>query len=155
MGTRARIAVKHPVTGTFASIYTHWDGYPSHHGPILLQHYTTYDKVCALMALGSLSVLGASIGQKHDFDRRGDFDDCTAYGRDRGEEDTEAMTSDTLQELNALTQDCGGEYLYLFQDGAWYVAEGGIAFFGMPADKLPGDLKPLSDVVAAEAAQEE
>lgn len=160
MGTRARIAVKHPTNGTFASIYTHWDGYPSHHGPILLKHYDTFEKVCELMALGDLSVLGERIGVKHDFntsyqqrkDELGDI--CVSYGRDRGEEGIEAVVSDSLDSLKELTQDCGGEYLYLFDNGVWYCAEGGVGFFGMPASEAPGELLKLADVVAEEARQE-
>lgn len=150
MGTRARIAVKHPTLGTYASIYTHWDGYPSHHGPRLLEHFNTFEKVCELMALGDLSSLGRQIGQKHDFDTHGNEhrDWCCAYGRDRGETGIEAVTSNTLEDLKALTQECGGEYLYLFDNGTWYVAEGGVGFFGMPSSAAPGDMRKLEDAVA-------
>lgn len=157
MGTRARIAVKHPENGTFASIYTHWDGYPSHHGPVLLEAYPTYDEVCALMALGSLSTLGRRLGEKHDFDmhykeREAKFGAsvCVSYGRDRGEKDTEAQTCDTLDELKELTEQAGGEWLYLFDNGTWYCAEGGVGFFGMPTGVTPGELEKLTDVVAKE-----
>jgi hypothetical protein len=156
MGTRARIAVKHPTNGTYASIYTHWDGYPSHHGPRLLKGYTTSEKVCELMALGDLSTLGEEVGVKHDFDtslqlRQDELGDiCVAYGRDRGEDGIEAVISDSLDALKELTQECGGEYLYLFDNGVWYCAEGGIGFFGMPASEAPGEMRKLADVVAEE-----
>jgi hypothetical protein len=39
MSTRARIAIEND-DGSFTSIYTHWDGYVGHHGPILLNHYS-------------------------------------------------------------------------------------------------------------------
>jgi hypothetical protein len=153
MGTRARVAIEND-DHSYTSIYTHWDGYPSHHGPILLGHYNTADKVRELLALGDLSSLGEKIGRKHDFDARDEEADglsvCTAYGRDRGETGVSARQSLSIGELSKLTQDTGGEYLYLFKDGAWYVAEGGVAFFGMPADKEPGALQPLQDVVKKE-----
>ena len=38
MSTRARIGIVRP-NGSILSIYTHSDGYISHHGPILLEHY--------------------------------------------------------------------------------------------------------------------
>lgn len=130
MGTRARIAVANP-DGTFNSIYTHWDGYPSHHGPILLEHYNTVDAVRELIALGDLSSLDTTI------------ETCSAYGRDRGETDVGAVTSNDIDKLRQLTQDCGGEYLYLF-DGSWSVAEGGVAMFGLPASEAPAGFQPLS-----------
>lgn len=153
MGTRARIAVKHPINGTYASIYTHWDGYPSHHGPILLEHYSNVEAVFNLMALGDLSSLGRSIGTKHNFDRAPEGE-CNSYSRDRGEPGTEAIESATLAELKALTQDCGGEYLYLFDDGIWYVAEGGVGFFGAPASEPPAELRPLAEAVAEEKQED-
>ena len=56
MATRSRIAIENQ-DGTVLSIYCHWDGYPSHHGPILLENYTTQEKVESLIALGSISSL--------------------------------------------------------------------------------------------------
>ena len=47
MGTRARIGRINP-SGSITSIYTHWDGYPSHHLPILTQYYATAYRVAAL-----------------------------------------------------------------------------------------------------------
>lgn len=149
MGTRARIAMQMP-SGAFRSIYTHWDGYPSHHGAILQEHYTDPKKVWELLSLGDLSVLGAEIGEKHGFDAIVD-NVCTAYGRDRGEKDTHPRISKTLEALNKLTQECGGEFLYVFKDGEWFVAEGGIGFFGMPASEAPGELRKVSEVLAEAA----
>lgn len=151
MGTRSRIAMQQS-DGTFLSIYCHWDGYLSHNGAILHEHYQDPDKVKALIDLGSLSSLRPEIGVKHDFDKRSD-DQCTFYGRDRGEKDCEAVSSETLFDLKELTQETGGEYLYLFRKGVWEVAEGGIAFFGMPADEAPQELKLLSDALAEEESQ--
>jgi hypothetical protein len=151
MGTRARIAMKNE-DGSYTSIYTHWDGYPSHHGPKLL-HYDTQEKVAALVGLGDLSSLGSTIGVKHPFDG-GDDDVCTAYGRDRGEKDVDAAKSASLEELKKLTQESGGEFLYVFDGGVWYCGVGGIAFFGNPADKEPGELHTLKEVMAKEAEED-
>lgn len=151
MGTRARVAVKNE-DGRYTSIYTHWDGYPSHHGPILLNGYVTEDKVRKLMALGDLSSLGESIGEKHPFD--GPHDGvCNAYGRDRGEDGVGAKHSANLPELLALTKDCGGEWLYVFDGGRWLAAGGAYSAFGMPANKEVGPLRPLQEVMA-EAAED-
>lgn len=145
MGTRARIAIQQP-NGSYESIYTHWDGYPGHHGRILQAHYQDAKKVRALIALGDLSVLAAEIGGKHDFDVSPEGE-CNAYGRDRGEEGCRPRVSSDLEKLSAMTQDCGGEYLYVFKDGQWFVAEGGISFFGNPANKAPGALRLVSEVL--------
>lgn len=141
MGTRARVAVQQ-ADGKFRSIYTHWDGYPSHHGPLLLAGYNTIEQANALMDLGDISSLDATI------------ETCCAYARDRGETDVAAEVSATLSELSKLTQESGGEYLYLFRDGQWFCAKGGVAFFGNPASKEPGTLLPLVEVLKAEEAAE-
>ena len=141
MGTRSRIAIRNDQT--FDSIYCHWDGYPSHVGRILRDHYDTEEKVRALIALGDISSLGEKIGKKHDFEDRTHRDWTTAYGRDRGETDVEAKHSADLDALMLLTQDTGGEWLYVFTGHGWQCAEGGIAFFGMPADKPPEGLESI------------
>lgn len=89
MSTRSTIGILEP-NGSVTYIYCHRDGYVSHHGPILRDHYTTEEKVRALIALGDISTLGEALGEKHDFDQRPNGV-CTAYGRDRGEPDTEAV----------------------------------------------------------------
>lgn len=147
MGTRSRIAIEND-DGSFTSIYCHWDGYPAHQGTLLRDHYTDRGRVRELMALGDLSSLGHRIGTKHSFDNA-PKDTCNAYGRDRGETGIEARASANLDELGALTKECGGEWLYVFgQDGKWRVAEGGVAYFGMPASKAPGALRNLVEYLA-------
>lgn len=102
MGTRSMIGRLND-DGTVAAIYCHWDGYISNNGVILHEHYQDAAKVDQLIALGDISSLGEEIGEKHDFGWRGklimanvdvDADPrskmCDAYGRDRGEEGTEA-----------------------------------------------------------------
>lgn len=145
MGTRSRIAVAN-ADGTFTSIYCHWDGYPEHNGRILHEHYGDEAKVQSLMALGNLSSLGPSLGEKHDFDADGTEDVCTAYGRDRGEQATGAATSADLAALKSLTKECGGEFLYVF-DGTWKCAAGGLSAFGMPALRPPAALEDLGQVL--------
>jgi len=121
-----------------AHAYCHWDGYPSHHGPILVENYNSREKAQALIDLGDLSSLGASVGVKHDFDGPPDHSMCLAYGRDRGEKGVEKKSASSLVALAKHAQDCDGEYLYVFgKDGVWRYAPGGVAFFGMPANKAP------------------
>jgi hypothetical protein len=147
MGTRARIAIEN-ADGSFTSIYTHWDGYVGHHGPILFNHYSKTPLVRKLIALGDLSVLGPRIGRKHKFNSDPEGTVCTAYGRDRGETECAAVTSPDLAALGALTQETGGEWLYVWRlDRKWYAAKGGAAAFGW-ASQAPGPLRPLTDWLA-------
>jgi len=104
MGTRSDI-IAQLSNGKWKRIYCHWDGYLSHNGKILFDHYTDQKHVDALMALGNLSSLRESVGVKHPFDappmckpgstawednpaytrfkkKYGNM--CTAYIRDRG-----------------------------------------------------------------------
>mgnify|MGYP003340256502 CR=1 FL=1 len=66
MATRSYIGLRN-TDGTVDYIYCHYDGYPRGVGETLTKHYTTYDKVKALIALGDLSALGNEIGEKQDF----------------------------------------------------------------------------------------
>ncbi len=118
MGTRANIGIQYG-DGNVRYIYTHWDGYPSHHGPILEGVYNTPEKIEELLDLGDLSSLGREIGVKHDFQDTS-FTVCTVYGRDRGEVKSEAQT---LSPDQVYPDDVFGtnDYAYLFKDGAWYV----------------------------------
>lgn len=106
MGSRSNIGILEP-NGSVTYIYCHWDGYVSHHGPILRDHYTTERKVRALIALGSISSLGAELGEKHAFD--GPHDGvCNVYGRDRGESDVDAVSGT----VEAFYSDHGRAYLF-------------------------------------------
>lgn len=113
MSTNARIGIERPESNSVESIYTHWDGYPEHHGILLLDCWNTREAVESLIALGNLSVLGKEVGQKHDFDAP--YDDpvsgswCLAYGRDRGEVDVSSITHPHDE-----WPDYGQEYEYLY-----------------------------------------
>lgn len=118
MGTRSRIAIENK-DGTIESIYCHWDGYPSNNGKILKEHYTTEEKIRELINLGDLSSLGPEIGEQHPFDSRDDTV-CTAYGRDRGEDEVDKVVSFDVAALSKI--DDGAVYQYLYtKDGKWEV----------------------------------
>jgi hypothetical protein len=117
MATRARIGIANS-DGSVTSIYAHWDGYPEHHAPILLQHYAEEESVRALIELGDVSVLGESIGEKCDFDNGPPSGQCLAYGRDRGEEDVAARNHASND-----WPDSGQDYEYIWRVGTWYVRE--------------------------------
>lgn len=121
MGTRSNIGILEP-NGSVTYIYCHWDGYVSHHGPILRDHYATVEKVRALIALGSISVLGEELGEKHDFD--GPHDGvCNVYGRDRGEVDTDAING-TVESFHS---EHGLAYLFDPTTLSWTYYSGGKA----------------------------
>lgn len=94
--------------GTIRFIYCHWDGYPEYNGKLLFEHYNTPESVEALLALGDLSSLDKDLAS------------CEAYGRDRGEMDTEAQTIDKDELINAA-EITGAEYAYIFEGGVWFV----------------------------------
>lgn len=129
--------------GTVSFVYCHSDGYLSHNGAILNEHYQDSEKVDQLLALGDLSVLGSVIGEKHDFGwyaklgAEYTFDESLwsdevkatyaklrsytrAYHRDRGEPLNlqVAASEDEFWQINQ-----GTEYWYLFKGRQWFVKE--------------------------------
>jgi len=128
MGTRSRIGVMHG--DKCKSIYCHWDGYLSHNGAILQEHYDSA-KANHLVALGDLSSLRPNIGEKHAFSpfdinmSREEYDSqygdmCLFYGRDREEKGTEFAVDHTFDQFLERVDGCGAEYYYIMQDGVWY-----------------------------------
>lgn len=115
MSTRSNIGKLNP-DGTVTRIYCHFDGYLSHNGYTLVEHYQDEAKVDQLLALGDLSTLSDEIGEKQDFDNRSTHNDkwCLAYGRDRGESGTEA---DTIPYEKYDARDV--DYIYLFTKDGW------------------------------------
>jgi len=113
MATRSHIG-KRNLDGTVDYIYCHNDGYPSYNGRILIEHYTTVDKVKELLALGDLSSLGENIGSKHDW-RNPPEKECNAYGRDRGEKRAGARN----KLFQDLLNDDNVDYVYVFDGDYW------------------------------------
>lgn len=120
MSTRSAIIVK---TGDkeYKAIYCHWDGYPSHVGRILHEHYNTQEKAEALIALGDISALYENIappeGKTHDFDHPCEHV-TIAYGRDRGETGIEAKVGHNVKWAK---HSIDHEWFYVFKDGQWFV----------------------------------
>lgn len=122
MATRSTIAARKDADGRIISIYCHWDGYPAGVGATLQEHYTTWDKVDSLMALGDLSVLGAEIGIQKNFDNDTLDGECLAYGRDRGEQGVEAKVHETYIDYINYRTEQGCEYAYLWNGVNWETA---------------------------------
>lgn len=104
------------------SVYCHNDGYLQYTGLILLEEYSSEEKVEKLVSLGDLSSLGESIEPNpervHTFDERQE-DVCVFYHRDRGEdwEYVKTLECKTIEEVYERNKQ---EYNYLFKDGKWY-----------------------------------
>lgn len=120
MGTRAFIGYLEGEDNV-KFIYTHWDGYPSHHGPILLENYNTLEKVKELVDLGGISILGPKIGRKHKFPECGERtlpqheDWCLVYHRDRGED--LQINECKLGQFDFRNEQLSwGAYFYLFRE---------------------------------------
>lgn len=147
MGTRSTIGVLN-TDGSVTAVYCHWDGYPEHNGKILMENYTTEEKVRELIGLGSISSLGSKIGEQHPFSKfelkqeAPDFDELMAmyaksesegwttfYGRDRGESDVRANTYDNVEQF---VSEFGEEYNYLFINGTWFVNDHGATLGDTP-----------------------
>jgi hypothetical protein len=123
MATRSRIAIEDQ-TGKVRSIYCHWDGYPSHHGPILLEHYTTQEKVESLIALGSISSLAPETeipeGVTHNFGNATEGI-VVAYHRDRGEK----LSIEYHGSVKDFVKSDVEEYGYIFTAaGEWLFVDG-------------------------------
>ena len=123
MATRSTIALEF-ADGTVGQVYCHWDGYLEHNGAILLKHYSDPFKVRELIDLGDVSSLHANIGEKHDFDdRRAGDEQCTFYGRDRGETGVSARYFKDFADYEKNHQYEEYEYILRQVDGkaVWFV----------------------------------
>lgn len=119
MSTRSLICVEQD-DGTYKGVYCHSDGYLTYNGAMLLDHYNSKQKAEEIIALGDLSLLCEKLypdpDRPHSFNYDERQEDVTvAYGRDRGEKNTEART---ISLESAKESWC--EYMYVFgKDGKW------------------------------------
>ena len=124
MATRSTIAVEH-ADGTVSQVYCHWDGYLSHNGQILVDHYDTQEKAEQLVSLGSMSSLRPKCipdpARTHSSINPQD-DVTTYYSRDNGEPFVEPSLYPAVDNYKRNLQ-CE-EYDYLFTEGQWEVSNG-------------------------------
>lgn len=109
MATRSRIGTLNK-DGSIRYVYCHWDGYPSWNGKVLLDKYSTQEKVDELLDMGDISQLEESIANS------------VFYHRNRwmSWENVQPTIVETMDEFLDL---CDEEYVYFFKDGTWYVAD--------------------------------
>lgn len=122
MGTRSDIIV-HRTDDTWARAYCHWDGYLEHNGRILFDHYTSQSQAEELVSLGDMSTLA----ERCDKPEGHTFENPTKghtiyYGRDRGEQGTEATIGETLAAVWPEA-DTWTEFTYVWDDGQWWVGD--------------------------------
>lgn len=133
MSTRSRVGIKNE-DGTITSVYVHHDGYPSGVGDVLFRNYNDEAKIRKLMELGDMSSIGSEpVDNPKAWERpklgTADWikaykeihpeDMCDTY-KSRGE-DCPASISKTEKEFEKKTEDCWGEYAYLYKDNKWYI----------------------------------
>lgn len=131
MATRSAIAVETP-RGALRAVYCHWDGYPSHHLPILQGRYNSARKAAALIAPGDISCLrtrntwqsGPTLRDAHGepvLDHEGNW--CSVGDRhpqplyyfERGESGTQPRLFASLEDLAQWADGCGCEHVYVFR----------------------------------------
>lgn len=136
MATRSTIALEY-ADGTVEQVYCHWDGYLTHNGKILQEHYSNPFILRDLIDLGDISSLKPTVGTKHafsQFELRAEEvagfkllteDMCTFYGRDRGEDGVSAKKFNNFQDYKANHQ--YEEYEYILRavggEAVWFVAD--------------------------------
>ena len=150
MGTRSTIALEF-ADGTVEQVYCHWDGYLSHNGLILQEHYSDPFKLQELIEQGSISSLGKEVGEKHPFgpayneqdpvkkaavqaeiDAAQEAGYTTFHARDRGEDLTVEKFKD-FEDYKANHQYEEYEYILRNVDGkaTWYVSTDGSGYTEM------------------------
>lgn len=126
MGTKSNIAIER-TNGAVDVIQCQYDGYPGYNGAMLLKHYNTPERVRELIKLGDISYLAENPAPTgpHSYDKPQNGV-TVAYGRDRGEDGTEALQYGSVDEytrdLKLPRNYLRVEYAYLYREkeSAWY-----------------------------------
>ena len=139
MATRSAIALETP--RGLRAVYCHYDGYPSHHLPILQARYGSARKAAALIAPGDISCLrtrstwqsGATLRDAHgdpltdsegNWRSEGDRDAQPLYYLERGEKDVAPRRFANVDALTDWADGCGCEHVYVFRPRAgWQHSE--------------------------------
>lgn len=143
MATRSFIA--RTLDSGFEGVYCHYDGYPGYNGLLLYDHYSDNEKVGRLLALGDISVLGSSVGEKHAFESASTRKDTTYYGRDRGDKNTALNRFENLDELVNNAANSGCEFIYLFDENKWRYLHRGAQYFAMNDGSPYGEFRLLAE----------
>ena len=109
MSTRSSIA-RITEQGEIKSIYSHSDGYPSYMGELLAKNYSSVESLEAMFELGDVSFLAETL------------DTSRFYNSWRGE-NTQANVWSNEDMWLKWAEDCGLQYVYLFNGHQWIVRE--------------------------------
>jgi len=107
MGTRSNIAYQKP-NGKVVVMYCHYDGYPEYNGKILGKHYNNRAKAHALVDNGYQSSLKPTIIESNE---------------GRVHQDPPETYHSLHSYLMNLKDSWDIEWVYLFKNNNWYVAE--------------------------------
>lgn len=118
MSTRSAIAVQQE-DGSIKAIYCHYDGYPDGNGLMLETFYGNPDDANKLVAMGNMSVIGASIGEKVKFGTHVGGAQCVFYGRDREESNQEAEVFFSFEDFKNALDAWGVQYAYFMETDHW------------------------------------
>lgn len=104
----------------YRGIYCHHDGYLTHNGAMLVDHYSSPERVDKLLDMGDISGLREKVdpdpSRPHGFEPDKQQPDVTvAYGRDYGEKGTQAILLTTKQ-LEQVSETHA--YTYVFTEEA-------------------------------------
>ena len=117
MSTCCRIARKNS-SGTYESIYCHWDGYPNYMLSMLRDNYGLDAKVAELIDYGDASSIGPRLMPTEDHSFKNPQPGvCVFYHRDRNEpwEDVAPIRDDYKESVIRSSVD----FVYIFEDGEW------------------------------------
>ena len=120
MGTNSYIGMERD-DGSVTYIYCHWDGYPSHNGAVLLEHYASAERMEQLLALGDISSLAARLyptqTSLHGFGSDSEDGVVVAYHRERGEK-WDGVKPKEAASMTDIPQNNGAEYIYVWRSPA-------------------------------------
>lgn len=96
-------------------------------GKRLEENYKDSRKIDQLIALGDHNLVGREIGEKHDYyshNSHKNYDQCRAFGRDRGESEESTGAQDCLSVKDYVESFRHQSYYYLWKDEGWVVSDG-------------------------------
>lgn len=121
MSTRSTISYLDP-NGGVQQIYCHYDGYPSHTGALLKEHYSNPTAAGGLVDLGDLSYLAENLYPEgeHSF-RKPESGVCVFYGRDRGETGTDPKHFESFEDYKEYNWQEEYNYIYIEDLDDWFL----------------------------------
>ncbi len=123
MATRSMIWLRNGKN--YKGIYCHFDGYLDFNGKMLVENYTTKEKVEELINLGAISCLRININPtgNHSFDNP-EENVVISYHRDRGEElEIDEFTSafNSIEETFYIKTDYEYQYIFDIDTNHWFL----------------------------------